>query len=104
MSIYNKDTELIFPTRVIPSLKGLKGELWDSLIEEISNLPDNSDEKKAFVLMMANIGNCGTCSADSFRAMRGCTQCANQNISRHKDSEKKLVSEYQKSLEIIMDL
>lgn len=98
MSIYNKDTELIFPTRVISTLKGLKGEIWDSLINEVDIMTINSNEKRAFVLMMAKIGSCNSCSADSFRAMRGCTQCAKQNISRHKDSDKKLKLKYDKCL------
>jgi len=98
MSIYNKDTELIFPTRVIPTLKGLKGKNWDSLVVEVASLPKSSDKTRAFVLMMANIGNCNNCSADSFRAMRGCTQCAQQNISRHKDDDKQLIGKFQNCL------
>jgi hypothetical protein len=45
----------------------------------------------AFGLLMIRIDGCLSCHADSYRAMRGCTVCAQQSISRFKGSDEDLV-------------
>jgi len=95
--MYNDDTELLFPTRVIESLSGLRGEEWDTLVKIAMESPEDSAEHLAFVLMMTKINGCTTCNADSFRAMRGCTQCAMLNIRRHRGSDKELTKMYDKA-------
>ena len=79
--MYNSDTEVLFPVRAIPSLKGLRGLKWDELIEHIVN-DANEQEKLAFVLTIVRLAGCNSCNADSFKAMRGCTKCAQQSIRR----------------------
>jgi hypothetical protein len=37
------------------------------------------------------LDGCTTCNSDSFRAMRGCTQCAILNIRRFRGSDKELI-------------
>jgi hypothetical protein len=37
------------------------------------------------------MGGCVGCNADSFRAMKGCTQCARQNIKRFRGSDQDLM-------------
>lgn len=105
--MYNNDTELLFPSRVIALLADQRGDEWRALVETVSQLGEDSPEHLAFVLMMTRINNCGTCNSDSFRAMRGCTQCALQNVRRFRGSDQKIIREYenalrdiQKSLEI----
>jgi len=47
--------------------------------------------------MMIQITSCITCHADSFRALRGCTNCAQQTISRYKGSDSDLIELWQKT-------
>jgi hypothetical protein len=89
--MYNNDTELLFPTRVIKDLAGLRGPEWDELVNRVKNLAEDSIDHLAFVLMMTKLDGCTTCNSDSFRAMRGCTQCAILNIRRFRGSDKELI-------------
>ena len=95
--MYNSDTDLMFPPRVIPLLKGLRGDIWKKLVEEIE-LPETSLAiKAAFTLMMVRLGGCQGCSVDSFRGMRGCTICAKQTIRRFRGADQDLVNQYQQA-------
>lgn len=96
--MYNSDTELLFPIRVIPSLDSLRGEEWHQLIQKFSTDQVQENEKIAFVLMMVRLSGCVACNADSFRAMRGCTQCARQNIKRYRGSDIDLLDLFNQSL------
>jgi len=89
--MYNTDTELLFPSRIITELRNHRGKVWRELIDKIQEQDSTSLDLLAFVLMMARLDGCTTCNADSFRAMRGCTQCALQNIRRFRGSDKELV-------------
>ena len=85
--MYNSDTELLFPPRVIPSLRDLRGESWRALVEKVLCLPPTDRDRLAFVLMMVRVAGCASCNADSYRAMRGCTQCAGQSVTRFRGSD-----------------
>ncbi len=89
--MYNADTELVFPSRVIPTLRNLRGEPWRNLIDHLLELEPDHVERMAFVLMMIRLGSCTSCHADSFRALRGCTQCANQTVRRYRGSDQELL-------------
>ncbi|HAY85987.1 MAG TPA: hypothetical protein DCY42_14060 [Chloroflexi bacterium] len=89
--MYNNDTELLFPSRVIKELSGLRGPEWDELVNRVKNLEENSIDHLAFVLMMTKLDGCSTCNSDSFRAMRGCTQCAALNIRRFRGKDGELL-------------
>jgi hypothetical protein len=95
--MYNSDTELLFPIRVIPALVGLRGDDWQSLVQRISGDEPAIVDQLAFVYMMVRLGGCMTCNADSFRAMRGCTQCARQTVRRFRGSDWDLLEQYQQS-------
>ncbi len=95
--MYNSDTELLFPTRVIPSLGGLRSEPWRMLVERITGGEGSPLDQEAFVLMMVRLGGCIGCNADSFRAMRGCTACARQTIRRFKGGDPDLVELFNQS-------
>lgn len=86
----NEDTEMLFPPRLIPDLGKLRGLVWQSLIEEVRMEPGGLPEL-AFVLMMVRLGGCTSCHADSYWAMRGCTQCARNTIQRYKGADNELV-------------
>ena len=93
--MFNEDTELLFPLRVIPELTQLRGEGWDQLIADVMGANDDYVKQKAFVLMMVRMGGCLTCNADSFRAMRGCTQCAQRTVKRIRETAETLIGEFQ---------
>jgi hypothetical protein len=93
--MYNSDTELLFPIRVIPSLSVLRGEAWRELILRVSSPDAESSDQMAFVLMMVRLGGYVTCSSDSFRAMRGCTQCAWQTIRRYRGTDQVLLEQFE---------
>ncbi len=92
--MYNSDTELLFPLRVLPQLAGLRGDDWRVLVERVEKPEASKLEKCAFVLMMVRMGGCVSCNSDSFRAMRGCTVCARQTVRRYKGADKDLVEQH----------
>jgi hypothetical protein len=92
--MYNPDTELLFPLRVIPQLKSLRTPEWAGLVERIHTGGCTRAEKYAFVLMMVRMGGCVSCNSDSFRAMRGCTACAKQTIKRYRGSDPDLIEQF----------
>jgi hypothetical protein len=96
--MYNDDTELLFPARVIKALADQRGEEWRELVEKVDQFPEDSPELLAFVLMMTRLNSCNTCNADSFRAMRGCTQCTLQNVRRFRGSDKEFIKQYETAL------
>lgn len=99
----NTDTEILFPLRVIPSLRSLRGDKWKDLIDRLS-LPDvEESELAAFSLMMVRLGGCTACNADSFRAMRGCTHCARLSVKRYKGSDEDLLELFNNAREDLSD-
>lgn len=99
--ISNPDTEVLFPSRVIPALQNLRGETWQALVQHVHGQAPASPEKKAFVLMMVKLGGCLTCDSDAYRAHLGCTECARQTIRRFRGEDHELIDLYaQARLEI----
>lgn len=93
--MFNSDTEILFPVRVIPSLRSLRGPEWQKLVDDVTEEPDDSVAKIAFTALIVHLGGCGGCNADSFRAMRGCTQCSRITVKRFKGSDQELVELYE---------
>ncbi len=89
--MYNSDTELLFPLRVIPALATMRGQEWQELLERVTAPQASLAEQMGFVLMLVRMDGCVGCNADSFRAMKGCTLCARQSIKRFRGSDKELV-------------
>ncbi len=89
--MYNSDTELLFPARVIPSLGNMRTDVWRTFIEKVGATEGSLLEQQAFVLMMVRLGGCVGCNADSYRAMRGCTACARQTVKRFKGGDQELI-------------
>ena len=88
---YRTDLDVLFPPRVIPALRNLRGQPWNELIDRISSQPSTSIERIAFVLMMVRLVGCVGCSPDSFRALRGCETCSKQTIRRFQGSDQDLL-------------
>jgi hypothetical protein len=95
--MYNSDTELLFPIRVIPTLSSLRDDIWRELVARVSVPHADPTDQMAFVLMMIRLGGCVTCSSDSFRAMRGCTQCAWQTIRRYRGTDQALLDQFEQA-------
>ena len=95
--MYNRDTDLLFPPRVIPTLRDLRGEAWRELVERVIYLEPTHLDRLAFVLLMIRLGGCTSCQSDSFRALRGCTQCAYQTIRRFRGSDDDLITLFNES-------
>jgi hypothetical protein len=85
------DTDFLFPPRIIPCLRDLRGEEWRSLIDRSADVPADGLERLAFVLMMVRLTGCITCQAESYKAMRGCTICAIQTIRRYRGDDVELL-------------
>ena len=93
------DNEILFPHYAIPSLKRLRGKEWAQLIEGLSPEEETSVEVLAFMSMMIELNGCIPCETDSYRAMRGCSACAQQTLRRFKGEDEELIVRYHASLD-----
>jgi hypothetical protein len=87
-------SELLFPPYAIAPLKDLRGPEWRALVERVAPLPETDPDSLAFSLMMMRLDGCLNCETDSYKAMRGCVQCAIQTIRRFKESDRELLRLY----------
>ena len=92
------NTEIMFPSNVIPALRDASGPAWRGLVDRVAGLEDTHPESLAFALMMIRLDGCLECETDSFRAMRGCPACALQTVRRFRGKERELVKLYQAAL------
>jgi hypothetical protein len=95
--MYNEDTELIFPIRVAPALRTLHAAAWKKAVDQAIKAEPDSPVAISFVLAMARIDGCHNCHADSFRAMKGCTVCAQDAVRRYRGGEKGLLKQVEKA-------
>ena len=89
--------ELLFPPRLIPSLRDLRGPEWAALVERVAKLPETDPDSLAFTLMMIRLDGCVKCHEGSFKYMRGCQLCASQTITQFKGSDTDLANMYRKA-------
>ncbi len=92
------NTEILFPPKIIPSLRDACGAEWRSLVEQVKALDEADPRSLAFSLMMIRLNGCLECEADSYRAMRGCGACALQTVKRYRTSEAELLKLYSAAL------
>ena len=92
--LYQSDAEMIFPSRVIPSLRDLRGAAWRTLIDQVASQPESAPDVLAFSLMMIRLNSCMSCHSDSYRAIRGCTACAQQIVARFKGTDGDLIAQW----------
>ena len=93
------DNEILFPHYAIASLQRLRGKEWAQLIEDLSQKDETSPEVLAFMSMMIGLNGCVPCETDSYRAMRGCSACAQQTMRRFKGTDEELIAKYNKALD-----
>lgn len=91
-------SELLFPPYAIAPLRELRGQEWRALVKRVAALTETHAESLAFSLMMIRLDGCLTCETDSYKAMRGCVQCAIQTIRRFKESDEELLGFYEQAL------
>lgn len=89
--------ELLFPPRLIASLRTLRGPEWADLVTRIARLPETDPDSLALTLLMIRLDGCIKCHEGSFKYMRGCQLCATQTIMQFKGSDADLIALYQKA-------
>lgn len=94
----NPDTEILFPMRAIPFLADLRETEWRNLVSRVALMADEDIEKISFSALIIKLAGCMGCTADSFRALRGCTQCSRLVIKRFKGTDEELLEGYKESL------
>jgi hypothetical protein len=90
--MYNSGTEILFPSRVIPNLRALRGASWQGLVDHVVQQKPAGLDRLAFVLLMARLCACPTCHANSYRAMRGCAKCAEQAVLHFRGTDQDLLT------------
>jgi hypothetical protein len=99
--MYRHDTELLFPMRVTPALRDLRGDDWRALVDSVCHEDEASLYHLAFSLMLIRLNRCLTCHPDSYRAMHGCTVCACQSVRRFRGQDSELVAMFNMALDEI---
>ena len=99
--MYQADTEILFPMRVTPHLRDLRGEDWQELVDDVCAKPEDSLSCLAFNLLLIRLTSCLSCHTHSYRAMRGCTTCAIHAVRKFEGSDADLLNQYQLSLDEI---
>ena len=89
--------ELLFPPRLISSLRDLRGPDWAALVERVAKLPEIDPESLAFTMMMIRLDGCVKCHEGSFKYMRGCQLCATQTVMQFKGTDADLLELYTKA-------
>ncbi len=97
------DNALLFPHRAITTLRTLRGRKWQALCERVLALPETHEETLAFMLMMIRLNGCLGCETDSYRAMRGCSACAQQTLRRYKGSDDELLKNFEDALQDVRE-
>lgn len=93
--MYSDQTEPLFPPRAIPVLGEARSAAWRDLVGGVVKAGRDSLEEMAFILMMARLCNCATCTADSYRAISGCAACAGQSLKRFHGADGELANLFQ---------
>ncbi|MFV2044301.1 MAG: hypothetical protein ACC700_13855 [Anaerolineales bacterium] len=88
--MYQRDTEILFPMRVAPHLRSLRGSMWQAAVDRACNSDDASPEQLALTMVMIRLAGCLTCHPHSYRAIRGCTSCAKASIRRFRGEDQDL--------------
>lgn len=88
--MYQSDTEILFPMRVAPHLRDLRGNMWRATVDRACNSEDASVEQLALSMVMIRLAGCLSCHPDSYRAIRGCTSCATATIRRFRGADEDL--------------
>jgi hypothetical protein len=89
--------ELLFPAHMISSLRDLRGEEWQALVDRVSALPETHPDNLDFVLMMVELDGCMRCNSNNYKFLRGCYLCATQTVQSFKGSDQELLDMYNRA-------
>jgi hypothetical protein len=92
--MFNYRADLLFPPRCLPSIREMRGTVWEKLIDQVIQTDPDSIEQLAIILLMSRLNNCLSCDADSYRLMTGCATCSRQSLKRCKESDEALLASY----------
>jgi len=95
--MFNSDTELLFPLRVLPDIKGIRSETWAKMVDQASGKKSHGIDQFGMELLLVKLAGCVNCDSDSFRAMKGCEFCMRQALRRFKGSDAELQRMYEQS-------
>lgn len=96
-------SEILFPCRSIPTLKGLRDSKWRELVERVSALPETHEDCLAFCLMMIKLCDCLNCDLGSYKASLGCSTCAKRVVTAVKGTDMALIRLFEKSRREILE-
>lgn len=99
MLLFQEDAELLFHERLIPHLRDLRSEDFRQLVDDVLACEPTDTPLLGFSLMMVRLASCMTCTADSYRAMNGCTACATKTISGFRGTDSELRGLWQQACE-----
>ncbi len=88
--MYQSDAEILFPMRVAPHLRDLRGSMWRAAVDRACESEDASLDQLALTMVMIQLAGCLSCHPDSYRAIRGCTDCATATIRRFRGGDEDL--------------
>lgn len=96
--MYNPDTEILFPPRILLDLREARGEAWQNLVSQVIAIEEKDHiDRIAMVLMMLHLNGCSTCQVDSYRSLIGCTQCSTQTLKRFRGEDTELLTLYKQA-------
>ncbi len=89
--------EILFPLRIAPHLKDLRGPRWRELVSRVASLPETHPDALAFVLMMIRLNECLRCHRESYRYQQGCLRCSTQSVVYFKGTDEDLLKLYEQA-------
>jgi hypothetical protein len=101
--MYGRETDLLFPMRVAPSLRELRNADWMKIVDQASRASDASREQLGFSLLLIRLSGCLTCHPSSYRAKRGCEICAMQSVRCFRGDDRDLLDLYMAAEREIVD-
>ena len=96
VSMYPK-AEILFPPKLISTLRDLRGPRWANLVSRVARLPETHPDTLAFCLMMIELDGCLNCYAGSYKFMRGCAACVRQTVMQFKGTDEELVALFEQA-------
>lgn len=90
-----REAAILFPIKVLPRLRDLRGGEWAALVDCVLARPEASLEAVAISLLMVRLASCLTCHSDSYRALKGCTFCAQQALRRFRGDDGDLLVHFE---------
>lgn len=94
-----ENNELLFPHRIIGSLRHVRNGQWRDLVERIAELPETDPESLAFSLMMIKLCGCLKCQPGSYKLSLGCSTCAKRTLAGLKSSDAALLRRFRTARE-----